>query len=91
MILQARRALRLRVRIIPRGRLGRLAVDGDVVVRRRALPRAHGGGGGVGEDGFIRDGLRGEVDVALDELEGVGLGDGAVVEGCCCVRHFSLF
>jgi len=68
--------------IIPRNIFVRVAVDGEGVVRSRALPWTHGRQGGRVQDGAVDDGGKREVDVAFDYLVAVGLRDhGAVYAG----------
>ncbi len=81
MVLDVRRLLQ-GLGIVPRSVVQRLAADVDVIVGAVALPGAVGSVRGCRESvGCVFDAVGGEVDVALDELVVVGLGDDGAVDG----------
>lgn len=63
-----------------------LTIDIDAVVGCVALPRTMSGGARLRQDGLVYGAGR-EVDVALDKLPFISLGDDFTVEGGCCVKH----
>src|SRR5271163_1273404 len=77
--------LLFRLWIIPCGVVQGLSINMEIVVTGRALPRADRCLTGGLQDGFVDNGRRGEVDVALDGCVIGGLGNGgrANSSGCC--------